>query len=65
MKITVNELRCLVEYIYGKHSDEYEENRWYLRRINNTLSDIKEKMEESDVELATQPPVTELDDLPF
>ena len=26
---------------------------------------IKETMEESDVEMATQPPVTEFDDLPF
>ena len=65
MKITVKELRCLVEYIYGAHLEQYEENSWYLRNIYNTLSDIKEIMEEFDVEMATPPPITEFDDLPF
>lgn len=65
MKITVKELRCLVEYIHGTHSEQYEESSWYLRNIYNTLRDIKETMEESDVEMATQPPVTKFDDLPF
>ena len=74
MKITVKELRCLVEYIHGTHSEQYEESSWYLRNIYNTLRDIKETMEESDVEMVTQPPVTTerfqnpidgSDDLPF
>ena len=56
MKLTVNELRCLIDYIQNTSLNKCEESNWYLRNIYNSLSDIKEMMEESDDVIATQPP---------
>ena len=56
MKLTVNELRCLIDYIQNTRLNKCEESNWYLRNIYNSLSDIKEMMEESDAVIATQPP---------
>lgn len=55
MKLTVNELRCLIDYIQNTRLNKCEERNWYLRNIYNSLSDIKEMMEESDAVIATQP----------
>lgn len=56
MKLTVNELRGLIDYIQNTRLNKCEESNWYLRNIYNSLSDIKEMMEESDAVIATQPP---------
>ena len=64
MKITVKELRCLMDFIQDTRLNRHEENSWYLRNIYNSLSDIKEMMEESDAVIATQPP-EEAEEIPY
>lgn len=64
MKLTVNELRCLIDYIQDTRLNKCEESNWYLRNIYNSLSDIKEMMEESDAVIATQPP-EEIEEIPY
>ena len=64
MKLTVRELRSLIDFIQDKRLSGYEESNWYLRNIYNSLSDIKEMMEESDAEIATQPP-EEIEEIPY
>lgn len=64
MKLTVRELRCLIDFIQDKRLSGYEESNWYLRNIYDSLTDIKEVLDESHVEYATQPP-TEPEDVPF
>ena len=64
MKLTVKELRYLMDFIQDKRLSGYEESNWYLRNIYDSLSDIKEVLDKSDIEYATQPP-TEPEDVPF
>ena len=64
MKLTVKELRCLMDFIQDKRLSGYEERNWYLRNIYDSLTDIKEVLDESDIEYATQPP-EEPEDVPF
>lgn len=64
MKLTVNELRCLIDYIQNTRLNKCEESNWYLRNIYNSLSDIKEMMEESDAMIATKPP-EEIEEIPY
>lgn len=64
MKLTVNELRCLIDFIQDTRLNHCEESNWYLRNIYNSLSDIKEMMEESDTKIATQPP-EEIEEIPY
>lgn len=64
MKLTVRELRCLMNFIQDKRLSGYEESNWYLRNIYDSLSDIKEVLDESHIEYATQPP-EEPEDVPF
>ena len=45
-----------MDFIQDTRLNRHEENSWYLRNIYNSLSDIKEMMEESDDVIATQPP---------
>ena len=64
MKLTVNELRCLIDYIQNTRLNKCEESNWYLRNIYDSLTDIKEVLDKSDIEYATQPP-EEPEDVPF
>ena len=64
MKLTVKELRYLMDFIQDKRLSGYEESNWYLRNIYYSLSDIKEVLDKSDIEYATQPP-EEPEDVPF
>ena len=64
MKLTVRELRCLMDFIQDKRLSGYEESNWYLRNIYNSLSDIKETMEETDTVTAIQPP-EEIEEIPY
>ena len=64
MKLTVKELRYLMDFIQDKRLSGYEESNWYLRNIYDSLSDIKEVLDKSDIEYATQPP-EETEDVPF
>ena len=64
MKLTVRELRCLMDFIQDKRFSGYEESNWYLRNIYDSLTDIKEVLDKSDIEYATQPP-EEPEDVPF
>ena len=64
MKLTVRELRCLMDFIQDKRLSGYEESNWYLRKIYDSLTDIKEVLDESHIEYATKPP-TEPEDVPF
>ena len=64
MKLTVRELRCLMDFIQDKRLERYEESNWYLRNIYDSLTDIKEVLDKSDIEYATQPP-EEPEDVPF
>ena len=64
MKLTVRELRCLMDFIQDKRLSRYEESNWYLRNIYDSLTDIKEVLDESHIEYATKPP-TEPEDVPF
>ena len=64
MKLTVKELRYLMDFIQDKRLERYEESNWYLRNIYDSLSDIKEVLDKSDIEYATQPP-EEPEDVPF
>ena len=64
MKLTVRELRCLMDFIQDKRLSGYEESSWYLRNIYDSLTDIKEVLDDSNIEYATQPP-TEPEDVPF
>ena len=53
-----------MDFIQDKRLSGYEESNWYLRNIYDSLTDIKEVLDESHVEYATQPP-TEPEDVPF
>ena len=64
MKLTVRELRCLMDFIQDKRLSGYEESNWYLRNICDSLTDIKEVLDESHIEYATQPP-EEPKNIPF
>ena len=64
MKLTVKELRYLMDFIQDKRLSGYEESNWDLRNIYDSLTDIKEVLDESHIEYATQPP-TETEDVPF
>ena len=64
MKLTVKELRCLIAIIHDKRINEHEEINWWLRNIYNSLSDIKETMEETDTVTAIQPP-EEIEEIPY
>ena len=64
MKLTVRELRCLMDFIQDKRLSRYEESNWYLRNIYDSLTDIKEVLDESHIEYATQPP-EEPKNIPF
>ena len=64
MKLTVKELRCLIDIIRDKRINEHEEINWWLRNIYNSLSDIKETMEETDTVTAIQPP-EEIEEIPY
>ena len=64
MKLTVKELRYLMDFIQDKRLSRYEESNWYLRNIYDSLTDIKEVLDKSDIEYATQPP-EEPEDVPF
>ena len=64
MKLTVRELRCLMDFIQDKRLSGYEESNWYLRNIYDSLSDIKEVLDESHIEYATKPPA-ETEDMKF
>lgn len=64
MKLTVKELRCLIDIIHDKRINEHEEINWWLRNIYNSLSDIKETMEETDTVTAIQPP-EEIEEIPY
>ena len=64
MKLTVRELRCLMDFIQDKRLSGYEEINWYLRNIYDSLSDIKEVLDDSNIEYATKPPA-ETEDVTF
>ena len=64
MKLTVKELRFLMDFIQDKRLSGYEESNWYLRNINNNLVDIKEMIEDYNTPKATQPP-KEVKEVPY
>ena len=64
MKLTVRELRCLMDFIQDKRLSGYEESNWDLRNVYDGLSDIKEVLDKSDIECATQAP-EEAKNIPF
>lgn len=53
-----------MDFIQDKRLSGYEESNWYLRNIYDSLTDIKEVLDESHIEYATKPP-TEPEDVPF
>lgn len=64
MKLTVRELRCLINYIQETRLNQHEESNWYLRNINNNLVDIKEMIEDYNTPKATQSP-KEVKEVPY
>ena len=53
-----------MDFIQDKRLSGYEESNWYLRNIYDSLTDIKEVLDESHIEYATQPP-EEPKNIPF
>ena len=47
MKISVNELHQLINFVQDTRLSKREESNWYLRNIYNSLSEIKDVVEES------------------
>ena len=54
----------MIDIIHDKRINEHEEINWWLRNIYNSLSDIKETMEETDTVTAIQPP-EEIEEIPY
>ena len=46
MKISVNEQHQLINFVQDTRLSKCEESNWYLRNIYNSLSEIKDIVEE-------------------